>query len=98
MMVEKKQCPYCNGDLEVGVSYAGRASYVIWMPRYKSLSLRSVALQSKKLTADGAFIIKSREITGVRFTSWICRSCGYLITFADGNKVEYDPNYQPEED
>lgn len=88
--MDKSICPYCQLPLEEGEMFPINCGKVYWCPEGKSLPPISIG-QNKKMVEDGFIIIRNDSLlSAIRINTKVCRNCGYLITWADDNLIEYE--------
>lgn len=78
MGVKPMQCPYCNGEVEIGILEGGR--YLLWAKQLHKVSYYPKA---------GEVLLGEKAVSSVIIDSYICKQCKKIIidyTNIDGVK------------
>ena len=68
MGVKPMKCPYCNGEMEIGILEGGR--YLLWAKQPHKISYHPKA---------GGVLLGEKAVSSVRVDSYICKQCKKII-------------------
>ncbi len=69
MEMKSMQCPYCNGEMEIGILEGGR--YLLWAKQPHKIFYRPKA---------GEVLLGEKAVSSVIVDSYICKKCKKIIT------------------
>lgn len=82
-MGEKKNCPYCGNEMEVGYLVPERCSKMWWLPKGVDLPNIGSLIHEKRLRKKGAIIFKNFALSIINMKSYRCEHCGTITIFCN---------------